>query len=95
QLFLHEKVTRHDTPEQKPVKKSKGELQVFSDVGWAVIRTDLHHADQDIAFLFRSSPYGAISHSHANNNDFIIHAGGKVLAMPSGYYAGYGSDHHA
>ena len=95
QLFLHEKVTPHDTSEQKSVNKTKGGLQVFSDVGWAVIRTNLRHADQDIAFLFRSSPYGAISHSHANNNDFIIHAGGKVLAMPSGYYSGYGSDHHA
>lgn len=70
-------------------------LRVFPAVGWAAIRTHLYDSSRDIAFLFRSSPYGAVSHSHASNNDFIIHVGGKVMAMPSGYYAGYGSDHHA
>ena len=70
-------------------------LRIFPDVGWAAIRTDLDDPGQDIAFIFRSSPYGSVSHSHANNNDFILHVGGKVMAMPSGYYAGYGSDHHA
>ena len=70
-------------------------LHVFADTGWASLRSDRTYPERDIALIFRSSPYGAISHSHANNNDFILHAGGKVLAMPSGYYAGYGSDHHA
>ena len=70
-------------------------LEVFPTVGWAAVRTALGDAEQDVAMVFRSSPYGAISHSHANNNDFILHAGGKVLVMPSGYYAGYGSAHHA
>ena len=70
-------------------------LRVFADAGWAAVRSDRTNPERDIALIFRSSPYGAISHSHANNNDFILHAGGKVLAMPSGYYAGYGSDHHA
>ena len=69
--------------------------QVFPAAGWAAIRTDLGRPERDIALIFRSSPYGAISHSHANNNDFIIHVAGKIMAMPSGYYDGYGSDHHA
>ncbi len=66
----------------------------FPQTGWAAVRTDLSDASRDTALIFRSSPYGAISHSHANNNDFVIHAGGRVLAMPSGYYLGYGSAHH-
>ena len=70
-------------------------LRVFADAGWAAFRTHLGDASRDVALVFRSSPYGAVSHSHANNNDFIIHVAGKVLAMPSGYYAGYGSNHHA
>ncbi len=70
-------------------------LRVFGDVGWAAIRTDCEDKHRDIAFIFRSSPFGSISHSHANNNDFILHVAGQVMAMPSGYYAGYGSDHHA
>ena len=70
-------------------------LSVFPAVGWATIRTNPTDASSDIAFIFRSSPFGSISHSHANNNDFILHVAGRVLLMPSGYYAGYGSDHHA
>ena len=70
-------------------------LNVFDDAGWAAFRSHCNDRDRDIAMIFRSSPYGAISHSHANNNDFILHVGGKVMAMPSGYYAGYGSGHHA
>jgi hypothetical protein len=70
-------------------------LNVFEDAGWAAFRSDPDDRDRDVAMIFRSSPYGAVSHSHANNNDFILHVGGKVMAMPSGYYAGYGSAHHA
>ena len=77
-------------------------LRVFPAVGWAALRTRLGNdvdGAGDVAFVFRSSPFGAISHSHANNNDFILHVGGRVMAMPSGFYGGaklgYGGDHHA
>lgn len=69
--------------------------QVFPGAGWASIRTGVDRGRDDVAFIFRSSPFGSISHSHANNNDFIVHVGGRVMAMPSGYYCGYGSAHHA
>ena len=83
-------------PEQtRPPSDADGSiLRVFPAAGWAAVRTHLNDPARDIAMIFRSSPLGAISHSHANNNDFILHAGGKVMAMPSGYYIGYGSDHH-
>ena len=70
-------------------------LRVFPHVGWAAMRTHLDDPSRDIALIFRSSPFGAISHSHANNNDFIIHVAGKAMAMPSGYYDGYAANHHA
>lgn len=71
-------------------------LHAFKDAGWAAIRSDLEKGDRDVALIFRSSPYGSISHSHANNNDIILHAGGAILTMPSGYYGpGYGAAHHA
>ncbi len=70
-------------------------LTVFEGAGWAAVRSDLSDAARDVAFIFRSSRYGAFSHSHSNNNDFIVHVGGRVMAMPSGYYDGYGSNHHA
>jgi hypothetical protein len=75
------------------------QLRLFPQLGWAAIRTELTSGSageiEDIALIFRSSPYGAISHSHANNNDFILHVAGQIMAMPSGYYDGYGSNHHA
>ena len=83
------------TDTHTPEETGHGMFRFFPVAGWAAVRTHLNDPARDVAMIFRSSPLGAISHSHANNNDFILHAGGKVLAMPSGYYAGYGSDHHA
>ncbi|MCD6361962.1 MAG: DUF4962 domain-containing protein [Armatimonadetes bacterium] len=88
--YLH---AHHLQPE--PPETGGGVLRVFPAAGQAAVRTDLTDPDRDIALLFRSSPYGAISHSHANNNDFIMHVAGKCMTMPSGYYDGYGSNHHA
>lgn len=70
-------------------------LRVFPDAGWAAFRSDLRDRNRDLALVFRSSPYGSISHSHASNNDFFLHVAGRCMMMPSGYYAGYGSNHHA
>jgi hypothetical protein len=77
-------------------------LRQFPTVGWAALRSNIAaevDGDRDVALVFRSSPLGSISHSHANNNDFILHVGGRVMAMPSGFYGGiklgYGGDHHA
>jgi len=69
-------------------------LRVYAAAGQAILHTHPEDPERDVALAFRSSPYGAISHSHAANNDFILHVAGRALALPSGYYAGYGSDHH-
>jgi hypothetical protein len=82
-------------PARAPVTTAGDCLRVFPAAGWGAFRTHPEDAARDIAMIVRSSPFGSISHSHANQNDFILHAGGKVLAMPSGYYDGYGSPHHA
>jgi len=79
---------------QAAAPPQSGILHVFPYVGLAAIRTHPDDPTRDVAFFFRSSPLGAISHSHANNNDFALHVAGEVMAMPSGYYDGYGSAHH-
>ncbi|MBN1809440.1 MAG: DUF4962 domain-containing protein [Planctomycetes bacterium] len=86
---------RSDGAERRARCEDKGMLKIYPGAGWAAIRTDVDNPARDIAFIFRSCPYGSFSHSHADNNDFILHVGGKVLAMPSGYYDGYGSAHHS
>jgi hypothetical protein len=65
----------------------------FRDTGWALFHTDLASAD-DVFFAFKSSPYGSVSHSHADQNSFVLSIGERRLLTDSGYYAGYGSPHH-
>ena len=42
---------------------------------------------------FKSSPFGSINHSHADQNSFVMYAQGQVLAMDSGVYDFYNSPH--
>ncbi|RPI26664.1 MAG: DUF4962 domain-containing protein [Acidobacteria bacterium] len=68
----------------------------FASVGWAGLHSDLTRPDDDTCLVFKSSPYGSVSHSHADQNSFAIMKGGKALAIPSGYYGpSYGMPHHA
>jgi hypothetical protein len=57
----------------------------FSDIGWVAMHSALGHPEEDIHLLFKSSPYGSFSHSHADQNAFILNAYGKNLAINSGY----------
>jgi hypothetical protein len=69
---------------------------VFRGIGWAALHSALDRPEQDTFFLFKSSPYGSVSHSHADQNSFAILKGGRALAIPSGYYGpAYGMPHHA
>jgi hypothetical protein len=70
--------------------------RAFRGVGWGALHSDLSKPDQDTLLLFKSSPYGSVSHSHADQNAFCIMKGGRALAIPSGHYGPtYGMPHHA
>jgi hypothetical protein len=66
----------------------------FPGVGLVSLHTDLGNGDEDIHLLFQSNPYGGVSHAHPNQNAFTLEAFGQALAIASGYYPWYGSDHH-
>ena len=69
----------------KPTKPvSLPQDQAFFSVGWAALHSDILNPENDLMFLFKSSPYGPVSHSHADQNSFAIMKGGKALANPSG-----------
>lgn len=69
---------------------------VFRSIGWAAVHSALADPRNDTFFLFKSSPYGSVSHSHADQNSFAILKGGRALAIPSGHYGpAYGMPHHA
>ena len=64
----------------------------LSDVGWVAMHSDLADRGRTSVY-FKSSSYGSYNHSHADQNSFVIHARGRVLAADSGYYDYYGSPH--
>ncbi len=70
------------------------QARCFPDVGLMCMHSDLAHADRNVQVLLRSSPYGSISHSFADQNAFTLDAFGEPLAISSGYYPYYGSPHH-
>ncbi len=68
---------------------------VFRGVGWAGLHSALDDPQRDTFIVFKSSPFGSVSHSHADQNAFCVLKGGRGLAIPSGYYGpSYGMPHH-
>lgn len=69
--------------------------RAFWGIGWAAMHTNLADPADDLMVMFKSSPFGAVSHSHADQNSFVIMKGGKTLAMPGGRrYPQHGSPFH-
>lgn len=68
--------------------------RAFRDVGIAIAHTDIADAGRNITLEFRSSPYGAYAHAHADQNSFNLMARGEKLVLDSGYYIGWHDRHH-
>ena len=64
----------------------------FPAVGWAAMHSSLADRLRTSVF-FKSSPFGSVNHSHADQNSFVMFSKGKVLAMDSGVYDSYNSPH--
>ena len=66
----------------------------FLSLGQAAMHSDLADAARTSVY-FKSSPapYGSFDHSHADQNSFVVSAGGQRLAIDSGYYDGYKTAH--
>ncbi|MBI5381591.1 MAG: DUF4962 domain-containing protein, partial [Opitutae bacterium] len=44
--------------------------------------------------FFRSSLWGGYGHAHADQNSFVLHAGGEILAADVGYHSFFGDDNY-
>ena len=66
----------------------------FRDIGWVSLHSSLGRPSDDIQVTFKSSPYGSFSHSHADQNAFILNAFGEGLAINSAYREFHNSPHH-
>lgn len=62
------------------------------DIGRVALKSDLIDP-QHIAVHFKSGWWGSFNHSHADQNSFFIYAYGEPLAVDSGYFDYYYSDH--
>ena len=63
-------------------------------IGWLAMHSNLADPNRTSVY-FKSSPrpFGAFNHQSADQNGFVINAGGERLAIESGYFDAYGSDH--
>lgn len=66
----------------------------FRDVGWVAMHSAPGRPEEDIMLSFKSSPYGSFSHSHADQNAFILNAWGENLLINGGYREYHRSPHH-
>ena len=86
---------RHDFPEVPA--RAPDDLPAtrwFRDIGWVAIQKHMDDPARHLQFVFKSSPYGSLSHSHGDQNAFLLYAYGEDLAIQSGYYVAFNSSMH-
>lgn len=66
---------------------------LFPSIGWVALHSSLQNRSRT-SLYFKSSPYGSISHSHADQNSFVLNTAGRRLLVDSGYYDYFASPHH-
>ncbi|WP_176086561.1 DUF4962 domain-containing protein [Martelella sp. HB161492] len=94
-LNFDEMCYRHDFPIIKGAPPADTDrLRWFRGIGWAAIQHKMGTPDEHISFIFKSSPFGSISHSHGDQNAFCMSAFGEDLAIQSGYYVAFNSTMH-
>jgi len=72
----------------------KGGLRHFKGIGWVGVQHAMDDPDNHIQFVFKSSPFGSVSHSHGDQNAFCMAAYGEDMAIQSGYYVAFNSSMH-
>ena len=84
---------RTDWPTVEATPPESG-FRHFKGVGWVGIQHAMADPDEHIQFVFKSSPYASISHSHGDQNAFCLSAYGEDLAIQSGHYVAFNSSMH-
>lgn len=67
--------------------------KVFLGTGAAALHTDVLSPDRDATVFFRSSPFGAKGHMHANQNAFNISRRGERIFYSTGFYTSFSDPH--
>lgn len=69
-------------------------MRHFKGIGWVGIQHAMDDPEKHIQFVFKSSSFGSISHSHGDQNAFCLAAYGEDLAIQSGHYVAFNSSMH-
>jgi hypothetical protein len=69
-------------------------LRHFKGIGWVGVQYAMDDPDKHIQFVFKSSKFGSVSHSHGDQNAFCMAAYGEDMAIQSGYYVAFNSSMH-
>ncbi|WP_020619087.1 DUF4962 domain-containing protein [Paenibacillus daejeonensis] len=88
---------RHSYPESSAIVPVDGVVEPvkwFRDIGWVAMHRRMDEPGEHVMLMTKSSPYGSISHSHGDQNGFLLHAYGEPLAIESGHYVAFGSTMH-
>jgi len=94
-LNFDDMVYQHDFPQVQSVQPDDIDgLKWFKGVGWVAMHTNMHDPGEHIQLMIKSSPFGSISHSHGDQNAFVLSAFGEDLAIQSGYYVAFNSSMH-
>ncbi len=84
--------------ESRPIRPRplirKDQSKVFRGIGVAALHNTILDAREDVAFLFKSSPYGGQSHGHNPQNSFILCACGDELLSACVYRDEHGGAWH-
>lgn len=75
-------------------QKGLSKLRWYEDAGEVVILDNLETTAKGMAVSFRSSPFGAGSHTDADQNSFNILYNGKNVFRNSGYYINFDGPHN-
>ena len=88
-------IYRHDFEGVKAALPEPADrLRHFRGIGWVALQQYPDDPARHVQFTFKSSPFGSVSHSHADQNAFCLSAYGEDLAIHSGHYIAYGSTMH-
>ena len=77
-----------------PATPPESGLRHFKGVGWVGVQHAMDNPDSHVHFVFKSSQFGSISHSHGDQNSFCMSAFGEDMAIQSGHYVAFNSSMH-
>jgi hypothetical protein len=73
-----------------PYESAPASAAYYPSIGWTAMHSDINSPGRT-SFYFKSSPYGSFSHSHGDQNAFMLSVAGQPLLIKAGWYDWFAS----